>query len=94
MVDLAGAQVGAREVARLMRETPGVADIQISREENYPQFTVVVDTVEDGRPVARSYREAPEIDGVIVLDRGRPGKWLRARVTASYGNELAGEVVG
>jgi CzcA family heavy metal efflux pump len=41
--DLAGAQVAAREVARVMRETPGVADVQISREENYPQFTVVVD---------------------------------------------------
>jgi multidrug efflux pump subunit AcrB len=26
-----------------MRETPGVADVQISREENYPQFSVLVD---------------------------------------------------
>ncbi|HEX5630368.1 MAG TPA: 30S ribosomal protein S12 methylthiotransferase RimO, partial [Acidimicrobiia bacterium] len=58
------------------------------------EFTVVIDTVEDGRPVARSHREAPEIDGVIVLDRGQPGDWVRARITASYGNELAGEVVG
>ncbi len=58
------------------------------------EFEVVVDLVEDGTAVGRSYREAPEIDGVILLDRGRPGEWLRARITASYGSELAGEVVG
>jgi ribosomal protein S12 methylthiotransferase RimO len=57
------------------------------------EFEVVVDLVEDGTPVARSYREAPEIDGVLLLDAGSPGEWLRARITASYGSELAGEVV-
>ena len=35
--------VAAREVARVMRDVPGVADVQISREGNYPQFSVVVD---------------------------------------------------
>ena len=57
------------------------------------ELEVVIDTVEEGRPVARSHREAPEIDGVIVLDQGEPGEWRRVRITASYGNELAGEVV-
>ena len=55
---------------------------------------VVVDQVEEGTPVARSYREAPEIDGVLLLDRGEPGQWLQARVTAAYGSELSAEVVG
>jgi hydrophobe/amphiphile efflux-1 (HAE1) family protein len=41
--DLADARGAAAEAARLMRETPNVADVQISREENYPQFTVAVD---------------------------------------------------
>jgi multidrug efflux pump subunit AcrB len=41
--DLAAAQTVARDVARVMRETPNVADVQVSREENYPQFSVVVD---------------------------------------------------
>ena len=41
--DLADAQRAARSVAGLMRDVPNVADVQISREENYPQFTVVVD---------------------------------------------------
>jgi multidrug efflux pump subunit AcrB len=41
--DLDDAPGVAREVARVMRDTPGVADVQISREGNYPQFSVVVD---------------------------------------------------
>jgi ribosomal protein S12 methylthiotransferase len=57
------------------------------------EFEVVVDQVEEGTPVARSYREAPEIDGVLLLDEGKPGEWLRVRVTASYGSELAAEVL-
>jgi multidrug efflux pump subunit AcrB len=41
--DFADAQAAAREVARVMRDVPGVADVQVSREGNYPQFSVVVD---------------------------------------------------
>ncbi|HKX74122.1 MAG TPA: 30S ribosomal protein S12 methylthiotransferase RimO [Acidimicrobiia bacterium] len=58
------------------------------------QLTVVVDQVEEGVAVARSYREAPEIDGVINLDRGRSGEWLEVEVTGAYGAELAARVVG
>ena len=57
-------------------------------------LTVVVDQVEDGRPVARSYREAPEIDGVILLDRGEPGEWLNVEVTGGYGTDLDAVVRG
>ncbi len=56
-------------------------------------FDVLIDQVEDGVPVGRTYREAPEIDGMVTLDRGRPGEWVSARVTASYGIDLAAEVV-
>jgi CzcA family heavy metal efflux pump len=41
--DLRDAQVAAGEAARLIRDIQGVQDVQISREENYPQFSVVVD---------------------------------------------------
>jgi ribosomal protein S12 methylthiotransferase RimO len=57
------------------------------------EIEVLVDQVEDGVPVARSYREAPEIDGVVLLDRGEPGDWLQARITASYGVDTEAEVV-
>ncbi len=54
---------------------------------------VLVDQVEDGVSVGRSYREAPEIDGMVTLDGGRPGEWVQARITAAYGVDLAAEVV-
>ena len=41
--DLKDAQAVSREVARTLQETPGIADVFISREENYPQFDIVVD---------------------------------------------------
>ncbi len=58
------------------------------------RLDVLVDHVEEGTPVARSYREAPEIDGVIVLDRGEPGEWTVAEITGTYGNDLAGRRIG
>ena len=58
------------------------------------RFEVVVDTVEDGLAVARSHREAPEIDGVIILDEGDRGDWLEIEVTGAHGQELVGEVIG
>ena len=54
---------------------------------------VLIDQVEDGVPVGRTYREAPEIDGMVTLDRGQPGEWVQAEITASYGVDLAAEVV-
>ncbi len=57
-------------------------------------YRVLVDGLEDGRPYGRSYREAPEIDGVIEFDSGKPGDFVEVEIDASYGSELAGTVVG
>jgi len=53
---------------------------------------VVVDQVEDGIPIARSYRQAPEIDGVVRLDSGRPGDWLTVEYTGVFGPDMEGVV--
>jgi len=57
------------------------------------RLEVLVDQVEDGVAVARSYREAPEIDGVITVDAGKPGEWLEVEIVGSYGSEMEGRVV-
>ena len=44
--------------------------------------------------VAPSHREAPAIDGALLLDGGEPGQWLRTPVTATYGSDLSAEVLG
>jgi ribosomal protein S12 methylthiotransferase len=42
--------------------------------------------------VARSHREAPDIDGVIRLDGGEPGAWVDLVVTGAEGPDLDAEV--
>ncbi|MDJ0952798.1 MAG: 30S ribosomal protein S12 methylthiotransferase RimO [Acidimicrobiia bacterium] len=58
------------------------------------RLEVLVDQVEDGQPVARSYRQAPEIDGVILLDQGKPGQWLEADIVGAFGTDLEAKVAG
>src|SRR5262249_23664656 len=41
--DLKDAQTVSREVTRALQDTRGIADVFVSREENYPQFDIVVD---------------------------------------------------
>jgi ribosomal protein S12 methylthiotransferase RimO len=92
---LAGRIPGA-EVAERLRHLQAVQDeitAERSAEQVGREVTVLVDQVEDGVPVGRSHREAPEIDGMILLDAGAPGDWLRARITGSYGADTTGEVI-
>lgn len=55
---------------------------------------VLVDQVEDGVPVGRTYRHAPEIDGVVRTDRGEPGEWVTVEFTAAYGHDMEGVALG
>jgi ribosomal protein S12 methylthiotransferase len=58
---------------------------------------VLVDGFEDGEPVGRTYREAPEIDGVVRLTGegwARPGATVRAVVTGWEGPDLEAEAIG
>jgi ribosomal protein S12 methylthiotransferase RimO len=68
--------------------TTGANIAQIGR-----RLDILVDQVEDGQPVGRSFREAPEIDGVILLDFGTPGTWVSADVVGAYGTDLTATVV-
>jgi MiaB/RimO family radical SAM methylthiotransferase len=54
---------------------------------------VLVDQVEDGMPVGRSHRQAPEIDGVVRLDTGAVGEWADIEYTAVYGPDMEARVV-
>ena len=54
---------------------------------------VLVDQVEDDVPVARSYRHAPEIDGVVRLNGGKPGEWLKVEYVGAYGPDMEAMVL-
>ncbi len=90
-------QVDADAVAERLRYVQTIQD-DITTSRNLAQvgreFELLVDQVEDGQPVARSYRQAPEIDGVVLLDRGRPGEWVTGKITGGYGTDLVAEVIG
>ena len=86
--------VAAAERTRRLQDLQEGITASRSAEQVGRVLELVVDQVEDGTPVARSYREAPEIDGVVLLDHGVPGQWLQARIRAAYGSDLTAEVVG
>ena len=54
---------------------------------------ILIDQVEDTVPVGRSYRHAPEIDGVVRLDRGEPGEWVKVEYTGLYGPDMEAVVL-
>jgi len=93
-VDLPG-RVPSDEVADRVRELTRVQDPITARrnaEQVGKRHMVLVDQVEDGVPVGRSYREAPDIDGMICLDEGIPGQWLEVEITGSYETDLTARV--
>jgi ribosomal protein S12 methylthiotransferase RimO len=49
---------------------------------------ILVDQVEDGVPIGRSHRQAPEIDGVVRLDRGAVGEWVQVEYTSVLGPDM------
>jgi ribosomal protein S12 methylthiotransferase len=52
----------------------------------------VVEVLVDREGVARSHREAPEIDGVISVPSSLPvGTFQKVRISASAGYDLVGE---
>lgn len=60
------------------------------------EVQVIVDNVEDGQVLARSYAEAPDVDGYIVLpDDGslQPGDVCDVRITGAGVHDLVGERV-
>ncbi|MEW5769914.1 MAG: 30S ribosomal protein S12 methylthiotransferase RimO [Pseudomonadota bacterium] len=60
------------------------------------ELTVLVDEVGGGRAIARSYADAPEIDGVVHIAQGRglkPGDFVKVRITRADDYDLWGKPV-
>jgi ribosomal protein S12 methylthiotransferase len=59
-------------------------------------MTVLVDEIEEEGAIARSYADAPEIDGVVVIENSAglvPGEFAQVRITDSGEHDVWGEVV-
>jgi ribosomal protein S12 methylthiotransferase len=81
---------------RLGRFMDVQADISAARlrEKRGRELTVLVDEVRGGRAIARSYADAPEIDGVVHIAQGRglqPGDFVKVKITRSDDYDLWGK---
>jgi len=58
------------------------------------EIDVLIDEADEDGAVGRSYADAPEIDGAVILDGAglRPGDMVRARIIAADAYDLRGEV--
>lgn len=93
--DLPG-RVPRQEIDERLRYLHGIQE-EITAEANLAMVgravSVLVDQIEDDVPVGRSYREAPEIDGIITLDSGEPGSIVQATITAAFGPDMEASVM-
>ena len=89
-------QVPRDEAMERLRHLSSVQD-QITEDRNAAWLgefgEILIDQVEDGAPVGRSYRQAPEIDGVTRVDRGEPGEWVKVEYSAVYGPDTEAVVL-
>jgi ribosomal protein S12 methylthiotransferase len=84
------------EVIHERRERAMLLQQEISLERNRQQvgreLDVLIDGAGDGVSVGRCYRDAPEIDGVVLLPGEVPvGQFVRARIVAAQEYDLVGE---
>jgi len=59
-------------------------------------MTVLVDEIVEEGAIARSYADAPEIDGVVIIENPAglvPGEFAKVRITDSGEHDLWGEVI-
>jgi ribosomal protein S12 methylthiotransferase len=55
---------------------------------------ILIDQVEDGVPIGRSHRHAPEIDGVVRMDGGEAGRWVPVEYTGVFGPDMEARLLG
>jgi ribosomal protein S12 methylthiotransferase len=58
-------------------------------------FRALVDDADETVAVARLYSQAPEIDGVVLIEEQsvKKGNFVQVKITGAYDYDLKGEVV-
>jgi ribosomal protein S12 methylthiotransferase len=69
--------------------------LEINQDQVGRSLDVLIEGQGDGLSVGRSYRDAPEIDGVVLISGDVPvGKVVQTRITGAMEYDLIGEVIG
>ncbi len=80
---------------RFMQKAAGISERRMAAKVGR-ELTVLVDSVDGSKAIARTQADAPEIDGVVNLRKSRglkPGEFARVRITAAGTYDLVGEPV-
>jgi ribosomal protein S12 methylthiotransferase len=90
------AEVMESRYARFMERAAAISAARLARRVG-TRTQVLIDSAEEGQILARSYGEAPEIDGVVRVRRGRrvlrAGDLVEVEITAADTYDLEGRVV-
>jgi ribosomal protein S12 methylthiotransferase len=85
-------EVKAERYDRLMALQQGIS-LELNRAQVGRTLDVLVEGQGDGLSVGRSYRDAPEIDGMVIVPGEVPvGEMVPARITGAMEYDLIGEV--
>ena len=81
--------------ARFMETQAAISQKRLSRLVGR-ELQVLVDAVQEGSAIARSFADAPEIDGVVrIADAGklRPGQFAKVKITACAEHDLEASLI-
>ncbi|MGD8397561.1 MAG: 30S ribosomal protein S12 methylthiotransferase RimO [Anaerolineae bacterium] len=86
------AEVQEERYERLMALQQGIS-LEINHSQIGRTLDVLVEGTGDGLSVGRSYRDAPEIDGMVLIPgEVAPGSLVRARITDAMEYDLVGQL--
>lgn len=88
--------VGHRLAARRRKQAMALQQkISLARNEQYvgQELSILVEGYDDGISVGRSFRDAPEVDGVVIVPAELPvGEFARVKITQAMEYDLVGEI--
>lgn len=88
-------EVKQQRLARFMEMQQLISE-QLLEEKIGQKMTVLVDAIEDGNTLARSAADAPEIDGLVIIENEKDlsiGEFVEVEITDSGEYDLWGKVV-
>ncbi|MCX8048697.1 MAG: 30S ribosomal protein S12 methylthiotransferase RimO [Methylohalobius sp.] len=83
-------EVKEERLARFMEVQAAISAAKLKRRIGRIE-TVLVDKINEGQVIARSYGDAPEIDGVVYLEEARgicPGQFVNVKITGADTHDL------
>ncbi len=79
---------------RLRDFCDSVSFARIAEREGREMDVLVLGAEEDGQLFGRAQCQAPEVDGVVYLESGEPGEFVRVVITDTLAYEMEGDIVG